>query len=433
MCIFRLRKTRFYSVLMMLSFVLLFVQTIHADGTNPSRKSTIFVIKQTRVSDAAGGGSYYVPDRAGHTYYVRAYEDDNLQRPATAAQPMLVEYSMDSSDKGSSAYSVAKLENLIVGENYYLVETDRSGNPIDMTKNHISRIQFSVDDGNTFRDEYICQVAIASSEMGGKLIYLRNVYSAPGLKTGSFRIKLNVVDYENKPLYSALTAEFRIAGGDGSRLKNLKTIRLENESAKTLENVSYLWSGDQIRITASLQALKDSSGEDVLVHYSLIDPATYASLASGTAIPHYINTQITLHSGEKNSQTLEFTLRDNRKPSAEIPVATSQTEQNLTPITIARVPASVKTKVKKNRVTVSWKKIKKTKKTENLISQIKGVQIQYSTDPEFRQNTVTRSVGKNKTKITLKPGRNSVFYIRVRYRGNNGVSRWSSRKRVRIK
>ena len=113
------------------------------------------------------------------------------------------------------------------------------------------------------------------------------------------------------------------------------------------------------------------------------------------------------------------------QPSTEAPV----TE----PITIQKTPASVKAKVKNNKVTVSWKKIKKSKKTKSLLGKIKRVQVQYSTDPEFKENVVTKSYKKNKTKVTMKLAGKTTYYIRTRYVGTDGVSAWSSVKRVTMK
>ena len=102
-------------------------------------------------------------------------------------------------------------------------------------------------------------------------------------------------------------------------------------------------------------------------------------------------------------------------------------------ITIAKVPASVKAKPVKNRVTVSWKKIRKKKKTKALLKQIKGVQVQYSTDPAFT-NGIIKTVGKNKTKINLKLKRKTVYYVRVRYTdGAGGYSNWSRIRTVKTK
>ena len=106
------------------------------------------------------------------------------------------------------------------------------------------------------------------------------------------------------------------------------------------------------------------------------------------------------------------------------------------PVTIAKVPASAKAKAgKKGKVTVSWKKIKKTKKTKTLLKQIKGIEVQYSTDPTFATNVQTKNLGKKKTKVTLKGlQKKTVYYIRVRYiDGAGGVSNWSTTKKVKTK
>lgn len=103
------------------------------------------------------------------------------------------------------------------------------------------------------------------------------------------------------------------------------------------------------------------------------------------------------------------------------------------PITISKAPTSVKAKAKMKKVTVSWSKIKKTKITRQLLAQIKSVQVQYSTDPTFAQNTVAKTVGKSRTKVVLKLQKKTTYYIRVRYKGADGVSRWSGVKRVTTK
>lgn len=93
----------------------------------------------------------------------------------------------------------------------------------------------------------------------------------------------------------------------------------------------------------------------------------------------------------------------------------------------------MKVKVKKNKATVSWKKVKKTKKTKALLNKIKYVQVQYSTDPTFAQNAATKKVGKNKTKIILKLKKKNTYYVRVRYAGSDGFSNWTNAKKIKMK
>lgn len=106
------------------------------------------------------------------------------------------------------------------------------------------------------------------------------------------------------------------------------------------------------------------------------------------------------------------------------------------PITIAKAPSIKKPKAaKKGKVTVTWKKFKKTKKTKSIWSQIKGIEVQYSTDPTFATNTVSKLLGKKKTKLVIKGiQKNTTYYVRVRYTdGAGGVSNWSATKKVKTK
>ena len=59
--------------------------------------------------------------------------------------------------------------------------------------------------------------------------------------------------------------------------------------------------------------------------------------------------------------------------------------------------------------------------------------MQYATDANFTQNVGTKTVGKNKTKTTIKLGRKTTYYVRVRYVGADGVSAWSKVKRTKTK
>ena len=102
-------------------------------------------------------------------------------------------------------------------------------------------------------------------------------------------------------------------------------------------------------------------------------------------------------------------------------------------ITIPVTPASVKAKAKKNKVTVSWKKIKKTKKAKALLAQIRSIELQYSSDPSFPASISVRiPLGKKKTKFVLKGlQKRTAYYVRVRYTdGAGGYSNWSRVKRV---
>ena len=112
-----------------------------------------------------------------------------------------------------------------------------------------------------------------------------------------------------------------------------------------------------------------------------------------------------------------------------------QPEKQKEQITIWKSPSSVKAKAKKNKVIVTWKKLKKNKKGKKLLGQIRSIQVQYSTDPNFEKNPVTRELGVRPRGVRHGAGlqRQTIYFVRVRYVGNEGVSNWSKVKRVRTK
>ena len=59
--------------------------------------------------------------------------------------------------------------------------------------------------------------------------------------------------------------------------------------------------------------------------------------------------------------------------------------------------------------------------------------MQVATDPAFKNIVATKNVGKKKTKTILKLQRKTVYYVRVRYVGTDGVSKWSKVKKVKTK
>lgn len=99
--------------------------------------------------------------------------------------------------------------------------------------------------------------------------------------------------------------------------------------------------------------------------------------------------------------------------------------------TIKKTPSGVKAKAKKNQVKVSWKKLKG--KSRKYLKKISAIQVQYASDRSFR-DAVTKTLSKKKTKTTITlPKKKKVYYVRVRYTGSGGVSKWSKVKKVSVK
>ena len=120
-----------------------------------------------------------------------------------------------------------------------------------------------------------------------------------------------------------------------------------------------------------------------------------------------------------------------KTPSNATVTTTVEEPQEL--VTITTAPKSVKAKAKKNKITVTWKKIKKNKKGKKLLRQINSIEVQYSVDLSFpAENSVKIPLGKKKTKLVLKGLQKGIaYFVRVRYTdGAGGYSNWSAVKRA---
>ena len=170
-----------------------------------------------------------------------------------------------------------------------------------------------------------------------------NVYAERGLSRATYKIKVNVVDSENKPKSSVLTASFRIWGEDKTHWGADIPVALVDTASSTKEDNSYRWNaGDYnpFRIWGEMLSLTDSSGKNVMASYDLVNPKkNYEVLASGTAIQKYTKNKkhiyIELKPGEKNKHTLEYTLRERKteKETAELKLTKAVTYKK-TPIRV---------------------------------------------------------------------------------------------------
>ena len=186
----------------------------------------------------------------------------------------------------------------------------------------------------------------------------------------------------------------------------------------------HLWRAGTTVITVTAAETDVYKPASIQITITVIDPATGSqSPSSSYSTPSY----------SPRAQD-----NQNKSPSSSYstPPYPSWAQDNQERITIVTPPASVKAKAKKNKVTVSWKKIKKKKKTKALLAQIKSIEVQYSTDPSFPSATSVKvPLGKKKTKLVLKglPPK-TAYYVHVRYTdGAGGYSNWSKVKAFRTK
>ena len=307
---------------------------------------TVSVAKYTKVKD---GSWYYIPEDSNkkmspRSYYVTAFTDAALTNPARNQKDevisgrMEIPYSWYTSESDNSSARRATLQDLTVGETYYLAETtDATGSSVVATDNNLLKIQFS---GGATSEVNNAAVTVPSKDAVVP-VDLTNTYDKKGLTSAKFQIKLDVVDANNKALPSTLTATFEVHASNKTVLRPARTIKLANESTKILSNVSYRWNATlypKLNVVAKLTSLKDSSGAEVMKNYNLVNPnKNYAILARGTAITDYTAKKYykTILPEQENQVTLSYTLKkvESEKEVAELKLTKAVTYKK-TPIRV---------------------------------------------------------------------------------------------------
>ena len=195
-----------------------------------SRAGTVVVTKETR-ENSIDGDPYYVPEtkegskkrRIPKPYYVTAFTDAALTKPATDAKGKIISKEIDvpyawyySNIKSNKGNRTAVLEGLYLDETYYLAETTdaKKGKVLQPNKdtNGIKAIWFKTKGASDSRSK----IAVKLTSKTAKSVNMVNVYAERGLSRATYRIKVNVVDSDNKAKSSVLTASFRIWGADNT-------------------------------------------------------------------------------------------------------------------------------------------------------------------------------------------------------------------------
>lgn len=229
---------------------------------------------------------------------------------------------------------------------------------------------------------------------------------------------------------------------DFSNNNELTTIELENNTA-----LSSLTLGNQPKLIrffcsgAKLTSL-DVSGCTLIKPF--VNDAHKTVNATGKTIIYSQDNPSDIGDRSSDNPWLEVddtvTVTGGETPEAvtttETPVVVSTPPATTESITIFKAPSLKKPKAEKNKVKVSWKKFKrKTEKAKKIWSQIKQIEVQISTDPNFAIIANTRALGKRKINCNFKGlQRKTTYYVRVRYtNGVGGVSKWSKVKKVKTK
>ena len=230
------------------------------------------------------------------------------------------------------------------------------------------------------------------------------------------------------------------------------------------QDPEYEWSSDYGSCTAKRVCLNDESHvetEEAVVTKTMV-PATTTSEGRTTYIATFSNTAFTtqvmdipiprIETEAPSRDETDAPGKDETDAPSKDETDASRKDNTVAPpqqntgavsqqripvpterIIISKRPSSVKVKASaKGKVRVSWKKIKKTKKTKALLKQIKKVQIQYGASKTAGLRT--KFLSGKKTSITLKLAKKKTYYIRVRYAdGKGGFSKWSGWKKVKTK
>ena len=249
-----------------------------------------------------------------------------------------------------------------------------------------------------------------------------NAGTAKAIVTGINRYNGTIEnDFTIYPVYlssTVVTLSGNIYEFTGSEIKPTVTIVREFDNTALKEGIDYsvTYSNNTEIGTATVTITGKNNYRGIKAeHFCIIKPSSTNPIS------------------EENSPVYQ-------KPSALNPITQQLESSQLKPaqetISIPQIPKSVKVKAKKKKVTISWKKIKKSKKTKALLAQIRGIEVQYSADPSFPSATSVKvPLGKKKTKLVLKgllP--KTAYYVRVRYTdGAGGFSNWSKVKAFRTK
>ena len=204
-----------------------------------------------------------------------------------------------------------------------------------------------------------------------------------------------------------------------------------------LESVS------EINLPRSLTELAEGSLDESVLGTVKINYAgsksEWDSLTQGTALNGVEITSTHTHNWDSGKVTKAattaadgiktFTCTDCGETKTEvIPIIEEQ-------ITISKKPSIKKPAAAKGKITVKWSHFKHTsKKTKAIWKKIKKVQIQCATDKGFTNVVKTATIGKSKTKYTIKGlSKKTTYYVRVRYYDGTGYSNWSGVKKIKTK
>ena len=212
--------------------------------------------------------------------------------------------------------------------------------------------------------------------------------------------------------------------------QSLETISGESVESSVLESVQIYYGGSNSQWNTLTQGTVFQNASMTSVHEHSWDSGEVTVPATTTS--EGVRTY-RCACGETKTETIPKLSPSDDNPQVN-PGTDAAPEVIAEQITISKKPTIKKPSATKNKITVNWKHFKKTKKTQSIWKKIKKVQIQCATDKAFTNIVKTTTVGKSKTKATIKGlAKKTNYYVRVRYFDGTGYSKWSSVKKIKTK
>ena len=145
------------------------------------------------------------------------------------------------------------------------------------------------------------------------------MYSASDTSSGSFKVKVRVVDGNNKDLGVTLTAGYTVkwsTNGKNWKINPQPTLVLNNASSAISKKYTIPFPADDknVSIKVKLVSLTDENGNNVLGQYTLVDDNNYTRLSSYQKTISLVNgvtdglVTFTLKKGSSSQETAQLTL-----------------------------------------------------------------------------------------------------------------------------
>lgn len=241
-----------------------------------SKTATIYVGKQ--VTDKDGKPINTI---AQQTFYAAIFDENGVR--VTDIKPVTVNAHNSSSSSGAAKFEVPV--DLAAGKSvYYIKEVKGADDDTPFSSSNVTTVYSGSgsDQGKVEKDGKIVLNVKSEKTFVYSLVKISNQYKVPNIDpnnplfegNGSFGIEVRVVDADGKPQDTKdLVASFKVAGVSGGsklRLKNYKTVSVQNASSGRTTGIYFPVAGKTTDMTVTLMSIKNSQGASLAKDYTLL-------------------------------------------------------------------------------------------------------------------------------------------------------------------